>query len=223
MGGMTSSAAVRQLRLFFLFAAVATAGAILVSAPIRGQEQNVATPADTIMARKTVMDTLSDKMDAIELMISSNKIDFKIGQDNANDISVYLMAFPLLFPPATNQWKPNVTHDPIADTFAAPEVWTKFADFYRQSTAGLRAFATLIHPQDGFFRLQIVILGDFFDNSRYDGVRVHGKIALEKRSWALNCDPEAFLREISICQLQKRKSGNGGTSLRTRFGVYTQI
>ena len=77
MGGMTSSAAVRQLRLFFLFAAVATAGAILVSAPIRGQEQNVATPADTIMARKTVMDTLSDKMDAIELMISSNKIDFK--------------------------------------------------------------------------------------------------------------------------------------------------
>ena len=148
MGGMTSNAAVRQPRLFFLFAAVATAGAVPVSAPIRGQEQNVATPADTIMARKTVMDTLSDKMDAIELMISSNKIDLKTGQDNANDISVYLMAFPLLFPAATNQWKPNVTHDPIADTFAAPDVWTKFADFYRQSTAASKAAFTASRAQN---------------------------------------------------------------------------
>ena len=98
MGGMSSSVVVGQPRLFFLAAAIATAGSILMSAPIRGQEQTVATPADTIMARKTVMDTLSDKMDAIELMISSNKIDLKTGQDGANDISVYLMAFPLLFP-----------------------------------------------------------------------------------------------------------------------------
>ena len=44
------------------------------------------------------------------------------------------MAFPHMFPAATNQWKPNVDKDPATDTFAAPEVWTKFADFYKRST-----------------------------------------------------------------------------------------
>ncbi len=159
MGGMSSSVVVGQLRLFFLAAAIATAGSILMSAPIRGQEQTVATPADTIMARKTVMDTLSDKMDAIELMISSNKIDLKTGQDSANDISVYLMAFPLLFPAATNQWKPNVTHDPIADTFSSPDVWTKFADFYRQGTAASKAAFTASRAQnDSDFKAAIMQL-----------------------------------------------------------------
>ncbi len=158
MGEMSFVAVVRQPRLFFLFAAIA-AGPILVSAPIRGQEQSVATPADTIMARKTVMDTLSDKMDAIELMISSYTIDLRMGQDNANDISVYLMAFPLLFPAATNQWKPNVTHDPIADTFASPDVWTKFADFYRQGTAAAKAaFAASRAQNDTDFKAAITQL-----------------------------------------------------------------
>jgi cytochrome c556 len=155
---MSSDAVVPQSRLFLLFAAIATAS-ILISAPIRSQDQNVATAADTIMARKTVMDTLSDKMDAIELMISSNKIDLKAGQDSANDISVYLMAFPLLFPVATNQWKPNVTHDPIADTFAAPDVWTKFTDFYRQATAATEAaFAASRAQNDTEFKVAIMQL-----------------------------------------------------------------
>jgi cytochrome c556 len=159
MGGMSSSVVVGQPRLFLLAATIATAGSILMSAPIRGQEQSIATPADTIMARKTVMDTLSDKMDAIELMISSNKIDLKTGQDNANDISVYMMAFPLLFPAATNQWKPNATHDPIADTFAAPDVWTKFPDFYRQAAAASRAAFTASRAQnDADFKAAITQL-----------------------------------------------------------------
>jgi cytochrome c556 len=46
------------------------------------------------------------------------------------------MAFPHLFPPSSNQWKPNNPDiDPAADTFAAPDVWGKFADFYQRAEA----------------------------------------------------------------------------------------
>jgi cytochrome c556 len=101
-----------------------------------GQDQGAATPADAIFARKTLMDTLSSKMDVIETATSSpNKIDLAAANEQADTVSVLLMAFPHLFPPATNQWKPNVDKDPGTDTFAAPEVWTQFADFYKQSTA----------------------------------------------------------------------------------------
>jgi cytochrome c556 len=104
------------------------------------QDQSAATPSDAIMARKTVMDTLSDKMDVIEAIIASGKkLDLDAGHANADAISVFLMAFPHLFPPSTNQWKPNVDKDPLTDTFAAPDVWTKFADFYRQATAASKA------------------------------------------------------------------------------------
>jgi len=123
-------------------------GLILAGSPAPGQSQETPTAADTIMARKLVMDTLSDKMDAIELMISSDKIDLNAGQADANDVSVYLTAFPLLFPPSTNQWKPNVDKDPITDTFAAPDVWTKFADFYRQATAAAKAAFTASRAQN---------------------------------------------------------------------------
>ena len=43
------------------------------------------------------------------------------------------MAFPHLFPPATNQWKPNVPRDPGADTYASPDLWANFADFYQRA------------------------------------------------------------------------------------------
>lgn len=105
-----------------------------------GQDRGAAPPNDTIVARKTVMNALSDRMDTIEAMIASGKkINLDEAHDNADAISVFLMAFPHLFPPATNQWKPNVDKDPATDTFAAPEVWTKFADFYRQATAASKA------------------------------------------------------------------------------------
>jgi cytochrome c556 len=44
------------------------------------------------------------------------------------------MAFPHMFQAATNQWKPGAERDPAFDTFAAPEVWTNFADFYARAT-----------------------------------------------------------------------------------------
>jgi cytochrome c556 len=45
------------------------------------------------------------------------------------------MAFPHLFPPSSNQWKPNADPDPATDTFASPDAWTKFSDFYKRAAA----------------------------------------------------------------------------------------
>ena len=98
------------------------------------QDQSAATPGDAIVARKTMMDTLSDHMDQIEAMISTNKIDLKQANDHADTISVMLMAFPHLFPASTNQWKPGVDVDPVTGTFAAPDIWAKFSDFYKRAT-----------------------------------------------------------------------------------------
>jgi len=55
-------------------------------------------------------------------------------QEHAETISTMLMAFPHLFPPATNQWKPGEKRDPATDTFANPDLWSNFAEFYRRAT-----------------------------------------------------------------------------------------
>ena len=119
------------------------AGALVVAvSTARGQDQSAATTADAIVARKTVMDALSDKMDDIEGAISAGKINLGQAHAAADTISIFLMAFPHLFPPATNQWKPAGDPDPATDTFASPDVWTRFADFYQQAAAAAKsAFA----------------------------------------------------------------------------------
>lgn len=100
----------------------------------RAQDQSAATPKDTIFARKILMVTIDRNMDALEQMVRSGKpIDFDDASEHADTISVMLMAFPHLFPPSTDQWRPNVDRDPGRDTYASPELWTEFADFYRQA------------------------------------------------------------------------------------------
>lgn len=128
--------------MFTRLGAAAVALAVLAAAPpTRAQDQGAATAKDVILARKTVMDSLSDKMDQIEEMISTGKIRLDAAHDLADTISVMFMAFPHLFPPSSNQWKPNADLDPGTDTFASPDVWTKFADFYqRAATASKVAF-----------------------------------------------------------------------------------
>jgi cytochrome c556 len=110
--------------------AAALGGTSLVAV---AQDQSAAKVEDVIMARKALMDTLSDNMDQIEQMISTNKIDLADAHEHADTISVMLMAFPHLFPPASNQWKPGVEIDPVTGTYASPDLWTKFADFYKRA------------------------------------------------------------------------------------------
>jgi cytochrome c556 len=111
--------------------AAAVAGGSFVAA---AQDQSVATSKDVIFARKSTMGAISDNMDQIEMMIAVNKIDLDDAHEHADTISIMLLGFPHLFPPSSNQWKPNNPDiDPATDTFASPDVWTKFADFYKRA------------------------------------------------------------------------------------------
>jgi len=113
------------------------AGMLVLSSAASSQDQSVATPKDTIFARKILMDSIHRNMGEVEAMASSGK-DLDEGKEHADIVSVMLMVFPHLFPPSTNQWKADTERDPGTDTFAAPEVWTNFADFYGRAGAASR-------------------------------------------------------------------------------------
>jgi cytochrome c556 len=121
-GGRLASAACAALL------AAGTLGSVALS-----QEQAMAPPKDAIFARKILMDTIGHNMDELDGILGAAKLDLNEGHEHADMISVMLMAFPHLFPPATNQWKAGAERDPGTDTFAAPEVWTNFADFYKRA------------------------------------------------------------------------------------------
>jgi len=112
------------------------AGALgpVVWAPVAwGQDRGATPPKETIFARKILMDSIGHNMDELEANASSDKVDLTEGRDHADIVSVMLTAFPHLFPQNTNEWKPNVDRDPGTDTYAAPEVWSGFADFYKRA------------------------------------------------------------------------------------------
>jgi cytochrome c556 len=99
------------------------------------QDQKAPPPKDTIFARKILMNAIDMNMDEVETMLApGGKLDLADAREHADTISVMLAAFPHLFPPSTNQWQPNADRDPATDTYAAPEVWNSFANFY--SSAG---------------------------------------------------------------------------------------
>jgi cytochrome c556 len=102
------------------------------------QDQRAATAKDVIFARKTLMDSICEKMARIERMISLRQIDFDEAGGNADAMSAMFMAFPHLFPPSSNQWNPNADPDPATDTYASPELWTGFSDFYQRSAAAAK-------------------------------------------------------------------------------------
>jgi len=132
-----------------LIALLIAAGGIAVA-----QERKADVVKDAIFARKILMDSINNNMDEIEGMISSGKpIPMDEAREHADLISVMLMAFPHLFPDSTNQWKPNVQRDPGTDTFAAPAVWTNFADFYdRAAKASKTAYNASRAKTEGDFK-----------------------------------------------------------------------
>jgi cytochrome c556 len=98
---------------------------LVLAAAASAQDQPA--PKETIFARKILMG-------AIETMLApEGKLVLSDAQEHAETISTMLMAFPHLFPPPTNQWKAGENRDPATDTFANPDLWSNFADFYRQA------------------------------------------------------------------------------------------
>jgi cytochrome c556 len=121
----------RVLRFVVLLAAL-----VLASGTAPAQEQGVTPAKDTIFARKILMGSIDMNMDEIETMLApEGNLNFAEAREHADVISIMLMSFPHLFPAGTNQWVPNTDRDPATDTFAAPELWTNFADFYRRAAA----------------------------------------------------------------------------------------
>lgn len=106
------------------------------------------------------MDAIDSHMDAIDWMVHSDKaIDLRRAEEHADTISIMLMAFPHLFPPSSNQWRPNAKRDPARDTFASPALWTNFADFYRRAAAASRlAFKASRAKREVDFRTHIAAL-----------------------------------------------------------------
>ena len=121
------------------------------------QEQGVTPPKDTIFARKILMGAISENMDEIETMLApEGRLNLAEGQEHADTISIMLMTFPHLFPPATNQWKDGADRDAALDTYASPTVWSNFADFYQRAGAASNiAFEASRAKNAGDFRAQI--------------------------------------------------------------------
>ena len=101
-----------------------------------GQDRDATVAKDAIFARKILMDTISNNMDEIETMAASDKgVNLTEGREHADTISVMLMAFPHLFAAETNQWKSDVERDPGRDTYASPDVFINYPDFYAKAAS----------------------------------------------------------------------------------------
>jgi cytochrome c556 len=119
-------------RQSWFMAGVLAAALGIVAAPALADDQPPA--KDTIFTRKVVMGEIDMNMDEIETMLApEGKLELSDAQEHAEVISTLLMAFPHLFPPATNQWKEGATRDPATDTFANPAIWSNFSEFYKRA------------------------------------------------------------------------------------------
>jgi hypothetical protein len=107
------------------------------------QNEAAPPPKDTIFARKILMGTIDLNMDEVETMLApGGKLERADAREHLDIISVLLMAFPHMFAGSTNQWRPGADRDPALDTFASPDVWTSYDDFYKRATdASKIAFA----------------------------------------------------------------------------------
>jgi cytochrome c556 len=137
--GLKRSSSLRRRAAVRLARAGIVAIALATSLAAIAQDQRAAIPKDVILARKALMNFMCDKMMDIERMIATGHIDIAGARGNADAISAMFMALPHLFPPGSNQWNPNAVPDPETDTYASPEVWTRFADFYRLSAASAQS------------------------------------------------------------------------------------
>jgi cytochrome c556 len=138
--GLERSSSLLRCRTVALARAGLVAAVVATSFAAIAQDQRaVATTEDVIFARKTLMDFMCDKMADIERMIAMGHIELDGARGNADAISVMFMAFPHLFPAGSNQWNPTADPDPVADTYASPELWNRFSDFYRLAAAAAQS------------------------------------------------------------------------------------
>jgi len=147
------------LRITFIMAGAILA-TLALGPPAPGQDERAGVAKDAIFARKILMSTISTSMDELEGMIASSKgVDLAEGRAHGDIISILFMAFPHLFPPDTNQWRPQVERDPGRDTYASPDLFTNYADFYaRAASASKTAFRVSRAQKEDDFKKQVAEL-----------------------------------------------------------------
>jgi cytochrome c556 len=134
--GKSKLNASRYRRALVRAGVAAALSAVSLAAPA---QEGTAPMQDAIFARKTLKDAVCDRMMNIERMIGTGQIDIDVVHTQADAISALLLAFPHLFPPASNRWKPNAEGAPETLTLASPDLWTNFPDFYRQAVGAARS------------------------------------------------------------------------------------
>ena len=100
-----------------------------------GQDQSAATPKDVIFARKILMDLIGRKHGRSRSHDSVREDRSRRGPRPRGQHLGDADGVPASVPANRNEWKPNVERDPGRDTFASPELWTNFADFYKRAAA----------------------------------------------------------------------------------------
>src|SRR5215468_4016972 len=127
--GMRAAVLTRQILLMAAISVAPVCAAV-------SQEAGVTPPKDMIFARKILMGAIDTNMEEIEAMTAEGgTLDLNEAREHADMISIMLLTFPHLFPQSTNQWTANADRDPATDTFASPQVWSNFADFYQRAAA----------------------------------------------------------------------------------------
>jgi cytochrome c556 len=119
--------------------AAAFLATLLAASFVAGAQDHGTPPVDdAIFARKALKDAACDRMADIERMIGLGRVDLDEVHVKADAIAAMLTAFPHLFPPGSNLWKPDTDQDPATATLASPDLWVTFPDFYRQATAAAK-------------------------------------------------------------------------------------
>jgi cytochrome c556 len=114
-------------------------GSCALSFVARAQDLSDVATVDIVLARKTLMNFMCDRMAAIEIMIGRGNVDLKAARASGDAIAAMFLAFPHLFPPSSNRWHRDPDADPATETLASPDLWTGFSDFYQQAAAASKS------------------------------------------------------------------------------------
>jgi len=131
-----------------LVAIVLIAGVLVTRkpTPLNGADNaSLAESAEIIEARRVLMRQVQQSMKPIDAFTWDGTGDLPAVQSAAAAIEAMMLAFPHLFPPATNRYDPSLPEPP---TIALPVVWDAFSAFRTLAEASERAAATVAKSTD---------------------------------------------------------------------------
>jgi cytochrome c556 len=131
-------------------AAVATVGVLLMrnsgqSSRPAATDSSTADTAEIIEARRVLMLRVEDLMKPIDALTVEQSADVPALRSAAASIEPMMLAFPHLFPAATNLYDATVRETP---TSALPAIWDDTAAFRKFAEEAERAAATLAKSDD---------------------------------------------------------------------------